>query len=236
MNKVYAVSDLHGRYDLWKKISDYCDDSDVIYYLGDAVDRGLESFKLFTELLKDKRVIFICGNHEAIMAEAIVDYLGGDTSTLIEWCNDGGVSTWYDIEGFSEDGLRSIVRQVWELPLKLKYTREDGKEVYLSHAGFSPWSPCADKESFLLQDRKHMKSSWHSDEKYENIYIVHGHTPTEFCGDPCVLLPKTCPPEIYEYAEGHKIDIDTGAVWTGVTALLDLDTFTPIYFKIEKEE
>lgn len=235
MNKVYAVSDLHGRYDLWKEISDYCDDSDLIYYLGDAVDRGPESFKLFSELLKDKRVIFICGNHEALMAEAIVDYLGGYTGTLVEWCNDGGLSTWYDIEGFSEDGLRSIVRQVWELPLKLKYTREDGKEVYLSHAGFSPWSPCADEENFLLQDRKHMKSGWRSDVEYENIYIVHGHTPTELCGDPCVSLPVVHPAEMLEYAQGHKIDIDTGAVWSGIATLLDLDTFKPIYFEIKEE-
>ena len=33
MNKVYACSDLHGMYNLWKQIKEYCDETDTIYYL-----------------------------------------------------------------------------------------------------------------------------------------------------------------------------------------------------------
>ena len=63
----YAVSDLHGRYDLWEKIKSHLQENDVIYFLGDAIDRGPDGLKLMQELLTDKRVHYIIGNHEEMM-------------------------------------------------------------------------------------------------------------------------------------------------------------------------
>ena len=34
MNKHYAFSDIHGDYELWTSIKNYCDDTDVIICLG----------------------------------------------------------------------------------------------------------------------------------------------------------------------------------------------------------
>ena len=41
--------------------------------------------------------------------------------------------------------------------------------------------------------------------------------------------------EIRFYCDGHKIDIDIGCFASKQIALLDLDTFEPIYFKLEEE-
>lgn len=34
MNKTYAITDLHGMWNLWEQISEYCDETDTIYFLG----------------------------------------------------------------------------------------------------------------------------------------------------------------------------------------------------------
>ena len=48
MNKVYACSDLHGMYNLWAQIRDYCDDNDIDYY----------EFDTYAEFEKDIEDIF----------------------------------------------------------------------------------------------------------------------------------------------------------------------------------
>jgi hypothetical protein len=40
---VYAVSDLHGMYELYQKISDFLKPEDKVYCLGDCGDRGPRS-------------------------------------------------------------------------------------------------------------------------------------------------------------------------------------------------
>jgi serine/threonine protein phosphatase 1 len=67
MYKTYAFSDVHGIYDLWAQIRDYCDETDTIYFLGDACDRGEDGIRIIIELLQDKRVKYIKGNHEDML-------------------------------------------------------------------------------------------------------------------------------------------------------------------------
>ena len=59
MYKTYACSDLHGLYPLWEQIKHYCDETDTIYFLGDAIDRGPDGIKILLEMLYDSRVIFL---------------------------------------------------------------------------------------------------------------------------------------------------------------------------------
>jgi hypothetical protein len=53
----YAITDLHGMWDLWEQVKNYCKSDDVIYFLGDAADRGDDGIKIIKDLLLDKRVI-----------------------------------------------------------------------------------------------------------------------------------------------------------------------------------
>ena len=64
MNKTYAVSDLHGQGQLWEQIKEYIDDTDTLYYLGDAIDRGPDGINIMLDLLKMPNVIYLKGNHE----------------------------------------------------------------------------------------------------------------------------------------------------------------------------
>ena len=46
MNKHYCFTDVHGNYNLWRQIHDYCDATDTIYFLGDAADRGEDGLQI----------------------------------------------------------------------------------------------------------------------------------------------------------------------------------------------
>ena len=50
----YAFTDIHGNYNLWLAIKNYCKEDDEIFFLGDAIDRGPDGIKIMQELFKDK--------------------------------------------------------------------------------------------------------------------------------------------------------------------------------------
>ena len=59
-----------------------------------------------------------------------------------------------------------------------------------------------------------MSHYWTNEKIFDNLYIVHGHTPVQHFNEKTVI----------QYANGHKIDIDMGTYISNTTALLDLDT------------
>ncbi|WP_081846758.1 metallophosphoesterase [Butyrivibrio sp. AE3004] len=49
----YAISDLHGQYDLFQKLLDviHFSDDDFMYVLGDAIDRGPDGIKILHTMI-----------------------------------------------------------------------------------------------------------------------------------------------------------------------------------------
>ena len=64
MNKHYCFTDIHGNYNLWCQIKNFCDETDKLIFLGDAIDRGDAGLQIVQEMLKDKRITYLKGNHE----------------------------------------------------------------------------------------------------------------------------------------------------------------------------
>ena len=46
---VYAISDLHGNYELWTKVKEWLKPSDKLFCLGDNIDRGNDGIKIVQE-------------------------------------------------------------------------------------------------------------------------------------------------------------------------------------------
>ena len=42
----YAFTDLHGQYEFWKQIKEFCQPDDKLYFLGDAADRGSDGVRI----------------------------------------------------------------------------------------------------------------------------------------------------------------------------------------------
>jgi hypothetical protein len=235
MNKTYAFSDIHGNYKLWEQIKNYCDETDTIYFLGDAIDRGEDGIKIFNELFFDKRVKMIKGNHEDMLATCVPEFIEGTMWNYGWWASNGGRPTWEALEKCSDDSKMWYVHIINSLPTYMWYNSPHGHRILLTHAGTDLRWTEKERAMFIdepyLWDRKHFSSP--HPPSMPNVYQVHGHTPTIFLAEELGLSDEAGA-AIISYCGGHKIDIDCCTIISRKVALLDLDTFEPIYFT-EKE-
>lgn len=228
---VYAVSDLHGMYSLYEKICEKLNPEDRVIFLGDAGDRGPESWRLIRAILDNPQWYYLKGNHEDMLVKAVDEIKEFDEGLYGEACwlcrNNGGGQTLEDClkdnEGFE------IIEQLRALPLSHYYRSPSEVEYCCTHAGYTPTSknrfPHNDSQK-LLWDRNHI-----SDTDFpvrDNFYIIHGHTPVEYSYDYAFdgdfMDRKYNSP--YLYGNGMKIDIDAGSFYTYQTYLFNLDEFS----------
>ena len=109
MGRTFACSDLHGMYSLYIQINDFLKSDDIVYFLGDAVDRGPKPWQLFKAIMNNSQWIYLKGNHEDMLAEAIIEYFetdgrpdyycqnlmsNGGAQTLSNWIMDGEYYQW----------------------------------------------------------------------------------------------------------------------------------------------
>lgn len=220
MNK-YAISDLHGRYDLYEKVCEYLKPDDIVYFLGDACDRGPDGWKLLKAIYNNPQWNYLMGNHEHMLMEAMKAYLHIENfyyDNPIELCiYNGGLET---LKGWIDEGCPEYwIGKLGALPKKeILYLAED-ERIILTHSGYSPYHLMHNDVEDYLWNRDHMGDPWLNDCGNTLIAMVHGHTPLKG-------------PDILVYADRHKYDIDLASYKTGRTCLLDLDTLLPIYFEI----
>lgn len=87
--KTYIMSDIHGDYTkflkMLKKIN--FSNNDVLYILGDIMDRGKQPFNILGYIIKHKNIHLILGNHEVFL----IDYY--EENEKWEWLQNGGSKT-----------------------------------------------------------------------------------------------------------------------------------------------
>jgi serine/threonine protein phosphatase 1 len=222
--RIYAIGDIHGRADLLQKLHTLIAEDaaaapahtqKTIVYLGDYVDRGLNSREVLDILLAPAppglAAVHLKGNHE----EAMVRFLD-DVAIGPAWFAMGGDATAYSYGVGLPKGLASEARfgHVWaemtrRVPtahvaflkaLPLTYSAGD---YFFTHAGARPGIPL-DQQSpdDLLWIREEFLAAPGGWDKV----VVHGHSATH--------RPETLP---------HRIGIDTGAYATSVLTCLVLE-------------
>ena len=234
MNKTYAIADVHGIYTLWRQVIESLDETDKLYFLGDAADRGPDGWKIIKEALADPRVVYIRGNHDEMLLEA----WRSDWRDIYLWHINGGYETYNDV--LMDANYEIYLIQLAKSKLYHCYENKEGQRIHLSHAGLTLMysDEIPDKEE-LLWGRDHISDhcDWWPKEN-PNDYVVHGHTPIISSRWKLINIEEgeysKTSPTIIRYTHGHKICIDLGSVWTHKTVLLDLDTLLPIYFKGEE--
>lgn len=218
--RIYAIGDIHGCADLLKQLFTVIDADlarsrpphPIQVFLGDYIDRGPESRRaidLLIERSKNHPTVFLKGNHEAYLAEAL-----DDPTRLQDWRKYGGLQTLVSyglMPPLNPDPAEQVelMRQLkTALPedhkrflqrLRLSFTCGD---FFFVHAGVRPGIRLArQREADLLWIRDAFLES----EENFGKYIVHGHTP--------VREPDIRP---------NRINIDTGAYATGNLTLLTI--------------
>jgi serine/threonine protein phosphatase 1 len=215
---IYAVGDVHGRYDLLKQLTalilaDWTararDIRPLLIFCGDYLDRGPHSAAVVEALIwlqqrSDIQACFLKGNHEAALMRFLDNPLdcGG-------WLRFGGVETLrsYGVEPPSPDDPASCY-QARDLLLqrmpsshlrfleRLELMLVVGDYAFV-HAGVQPGVDLRDQRE---EDLLWIRQEFLSDEGPFEKIIVHGHSWTD---DKPQFLP-------------HRIGLDTGAYATGV--------------------
>ena len=229
---VYACSDLHGHWDLWEQIKEFLKPDDTLYYLGDSTDRGPDGWGILKDMFDDKRVKYIAGNHDIMLA----DRIGRPHDYFIASIHhqNGGGPTWADAEMDPDAHLYKW--KIRNLPRHAIYTNKDGLKIFMSHSGSTD---IEDKESLIWDRNEYINSRNFT--KYD--VIVHGHTPIQYLIEDL----KECynfyhanseKPNIPEWNGGaywyhsFRCDIDCCTIKTGQTVLLNLDNFDEHIFYI----
>ena len=129
MNRHFACSDLHGMWQLWELIDAYCDETDTIFFLGDAADRGPDGLRLMKTLLIDKRVKYIKGNHEDMLVNAFYE----SDFSLVRY--NGGSPTIKDFQKLSEENKEWLINKLDKLPKELDYINTNDIHIIMNHSG-----------------------------------------------------------------------------------------------------
>lgn len=223
---IYALSDIHGYYSVYEKVKAMLKPEDIVYFLGDAGDRGPQSWKTITAIYNDPQFIYLKGNHEDMLVNFIKNYYGLDD----DWSpND-------EFYAIYKNGGSKTISSLFELPKEeqmkwyinlrnlpeIKIIQNDsGKSIWLCHAGCTPGKNRCD----YLWDRIHFYDIWDDDKPFDDVFVVHRHTPVYYIGDYINMnVYKNPKPKIY--ANGHKINIDLGTYNTNLACLLNLDDFS----------
>ena len=227
---VWVATDLHGNYDLWEQIKNFLKEDDTLIFLGDAIDRGSRGFEIFKELLEHPQVVYICGNHEDIMYNAFCATGPAATEYYKNWMNNDGQATLDNIKkmGLDTETKLDLIHKIRSLPRYAEYeSKGNGLKFILCHAGYTPgdyfdslWDD--QKEQKMLWDRNHFNFPWPLDEKYDNVVIVHGHTPILLLNQMGYTRETGMRPMWYE--SNHKVNLDAATANTGLAFLFNLDT------------
>ena len=230
---VYACADLHGRYDLYQKIKAFIKPDDTVFFLGDAGDRGPQSWETIKAVYNDPQFIYIKGNHEDMLVKAGEEYIGLRDGSVNrrDLERNGGRDTFNDM--IKEPNFTSWINYLRNLPkIDVYYSEALNLEFVLTHAGFTPGIGGIKflenrGEVDFLWNRDHFFDIWPTwNEDFNNVIIVHGHTPIglmdEVVLDACGY--KEDEPGAFWYCDNHKVNLDVGAVWNDFTVLLNLDT------------
>lgn len=222
---IYAVSDLHGCYDKYRKLLERLTSDDSLYILGDIVDRGSEGMKILLDLINRKNVFSCRGNHDHCAQILLRSFVLPDDGYFADgleeafrlWLSDGGSPTYEEFLKLDESEQRAVLRYLGSLPVYKKLTVGDQK-FFLAHTvpektkmlDIHNWK----NSDFIMGEPEYEKTY------FEDTIIITGHIPTGFI-DP-------------EYAGqiwkgNNHIAIDCGAVFGNPLGCICLDTMEEIY-------
>lgn len=235
----YVISDLHGRYDkykaLLKKIN--FNENDNLYFLGDALDRGHEGFKILLDMANRPNVFAIMGNHEAMAIEALpvlmrIRMRKGKKAQLTRkefeaveiWIQNGGEPSFKDFISLSDEDRQKVWDYMKSLPL-YREIEVEGREFILLHGGLKGYSPERRLDEYTQDD-----IVWHRPRPCSAYYpdkcVIVGHTPVQLMRDRVGVQESQA--KIFK-GKGY-IDIDCGCVFRdGRLGCLCLDSMKEVY-------
>ena len=235
MGILFAVSDIHGHYELLIKVLnesgfDIKNLGHKLIVLGDLFDRGRENvlvYRYLKNLKTNNKAVILKGNHELFFRDlddnnplrvhfnylhngfdkTISEFSGIPINDLLEYTN-------YELKKRINENHPELLTWINDLPYYL-----ETKNYIFSHAGFHP-----DK---ALRDMDWRKAVWTKSETLADIdfmsfgyrkTLIMGHRPTSIMGENNY--------DIHYSQDGQKIYIDGGVAYGGKINVLKIENNT----------
>ncbi len=226
----YIISDIHGEYELLVELLQKINfsEKDILYVLGDMVDKGRGSVKVLKLLKTLPNAHCILGNHEYLFLRC---YCGlckkyeNDKEQLLKdiknyFIGDGKLLTW------------EIIDWIDRLPF---YIEKDN--FICVHAGLSVnkdggYCPLEEVDEHLLVYDRDFKDNANLSKNEKCVFF--GHTPTRYITnkDEIILYSKDKSKPI-TIDNLQKVHLDTGAHFSGILGCFCVDTCECHYVKKE---
>ena len=183
MGKTYVISDIHAHMAPLNRFLRSINDDDIVYVLGDIVDKGPDGLKPFLAILDDLRCILLLGNHELMMLEHLhaKNVLNSECSNV--WLNyNGGAYTMTAYRHLNKRNQKRILNAMEKAIIQTS-VKVENRDFVLVHA-----FPDREKDNVYvrdLYDGKHYdwgsRYVWYRGEPAaDNKIVIVGHTPTPF--------------------------------------------------------
>lgn len=229
MGYTYVISDIHGCYDSYIKALELIEfsDEDILYILGDIVDRGDEPIKVLKDMMKRPNIIPILGNHD-FMAWEILDVLKNNpknvenqeeaefVSKVSDWVSEGGKSTYEQFMSLCTDEQIEILDYIEDFEVYEEVSC-GSIDYILVHGGLGDFKKDKNLDEYSLDDFIDTRVD------YDKIYfhdkiLVTGHTPTRvMCNEDKI------------YKKNNHIAIDCACVFGGKLGIIRLDDQKEFY-------
>lgn len=231
----YVISDIHGNYDAYKEMLKKIrfSEEDMLYILGDILDRGPQPIKVVLDLMERPNVVCLAGNHECmaleclqflmkeITEESLAKLDPGMIEKLLNWQMNGSVTTTDEFHSLDIQARKAVLTFISEFDL-YEEVCVNGKEFILVHAGlgnFDPEKPLWEYEfDELVWARPDYETPYFPDK-----YVITGHTPT--------MMIEGNPRSGFIFRNHNHIAIDCGAGFGGRLACFCLETEEEFYME-----
>ena len=135
--KTYCISDIHGHLDNLNRFIKTLDKDDVVYVLGDVIDKGPKPIECLKQIMEDKRFHMLLGNHEYMMFQMLIEEKGtyeyrSAHEQWIGWnCGNDTYKPYMKLPKYEQIRIMSFIR---ELPLNIPSLKVGDREFYLVHS------------------------------------------------------------------------------------------------------
>lgn len=241
------------------------DPEGMVLFLGDAIDRGTDGYSIMKELLANPQVVYLKGNHEDMFVQAAreikekFNFEGADrdrVQTVLSACKafnykyaaiqdslyNGGMPTLLD---WIMDGMpMSLIERIEKLPRTFSYEDKDfchSGGIYqtfqrVSECEYKMTAPDSWDTDAIVWNRTALGIGW-----APNRMVIFGHTPVPYLpGYINIQVEKVQPikyaPTSNPVYIGEKLDMDTGAVFTGKAYVLNVLTMRAQGFELKNDK